>query len=690
MAMKFKFNHKITIIFSFLIIIASINTVIIFKTENIMDENQRWVIHTHEVIEESERLFGFLRDAETGQRGYLLTLNDNYLEPHLEGLKKSKSQLALIRKLTEDNINQQRLLDRIQGLMRQKFLEIEETVNLAQQDLLPEAMNIVNTDSGKVLMDQIRVSVNNLITVEKNLLKERKLAYLQKRSNFKTFVYVEIFVLFLAISIAYIYINKQSIKRDDLIVQLIDSERELKQNQQLLEQMGKISRIGGWQFDIDINTLQWTKEVYRIHEVSTDYVPTVENALDFYSDASRPVIAEAVQRAIDHGEPFDLELEIITAKENLRHVHAIGIADLEHRRVHGVFQDRTEQKQAEEELLEIQELFTLFMRYSPIYTFIKKIENNQSRIVQLSDNYIDMVGRPAEELRGQTMEDLFPPEFARKITADDLTVVNNGKVVEVDEDFNGRNYTSIKFPIFREGRDSLIAGFTIDITERKQADLERRSLEDQLHQSQKIESVGRLAGGVAHDYNNMLSVIIGNAELAQMKAKRSAPLDDNLEHILQAANRSRDITRQLLAFARKQIINPKVLDLNVAVESMLKMLRNLLGENIDLRWHPKEGLWQVKIDPSQLDQVLANLCINARDAITENGKMTIETATVSLDEDYCKDHPGFILETTWCCQSLTTVVVWTKRPSIMFLSHFSQQSKQGKAQGLAWRRSTVS
>lgn len=180
-----------------------------------------------------------------------------------------------------------------------------------------------------------------------------------------------------------------------------------------------------------------------------------------------------------------------------------------------------------------------------------------------------------------------------------------------------------------------------DITEKKQAEEENLSLTDQLHQSQKIESIGRLAGGVAHDYNNMLSVIIGNVELAKIKAERSDPIDDNLEQILEAANKSKDITRQLLAFARKQIIKPKVINVNDAVEGMLKMLRNLLGENIDLRWQPKGDVWPVKIDPSQLDQVLANLCINARDAITDIGKMTIETDTVHLDEGYCKDHMGF-------------------------------------------------
>jgi PAS domain S-box-containing protein len=181
-----------------------------------------------------------------------------------------------------------------------------------------------------------------------------------------------------------------------------------------------------------------------------------------------------------------------------------------------------------------------------------------------------------------------------------------------------------------------------DITERKLAEEKRTELERQLHQSQKIESMGRLAGGVAHDYNNMLSVIIGRTELAQMRSHKPESLHNDLDQILQAAMRSRDITQQLLAFARKQIIAPRVLDLNETVENMLTMLKQLLGEDIDLVWQPKENLWPVEMDPSQMDQILVNLCINARDAIADIGKMTIETRMVSLDQVYCHDHVGFI------------------------------------------------
>lgn len=194
-------------------------------------------------------------------------------------------------------------------------------------------------------------------------------------------------------------------------------------------------------------------------------------------------------------------------------------------------------------------------------------------------------------------------------------------------------------------RDGAVIGAVvsfIDISERHQAEQERADLQNQLHQAQKIESVGRLAGGVAHDYNNMLSVIIGFTELAQLKAAPDDPLQDCLAQILKAALRSRDITQQLLAFARKQTLEPKVLDINTTVENMLKMLKHLLGENIDLVWLPQSPLWPVEMDPTQLDQLLANLCVNARDAIADVGKLTIETSQASLDQAYCDDHPGFL------------------------------------------------
>ena len=199
-----------------------------------------------------------------------------------------------------------------------------------------------------------------------------------------------------------------------------------------------------------------------------------------------------------------------------------------------------------------------------------------------------------------------------------------------------RNYRIVASPIFNEsGEITAVVEMVEDITE-------KLSLESQLIQAQKMESIGRLAGGVAHDFNNMLSVILGYGQMILEMTQPDNPLHEYAQEIYAAGVRSTNITRQLLAFARKQNITPQVLDLNANVEEMLKMLRRLIGEDINLVWRPASA-WPVNIDPSQLEQILANLCVNARDAIDGVGKITIETAIKTFDEAYCSEHPGFIL-----------------------------------------------
>lgn len=181
----------------------------------------------------------------------------------------------------------------------------------------------------------------------------------------------------------------------------------------------------------------------------------------------------------------------------------------------------------------------------------------------------------------------------------------------------------------------------LELAERKRAEAEKASLEARLQQAQKLEAIGRLAGGVAHDFNNMLCVILMHTELAQARITPDHPLYTDLTEIRNAANRSADLTRQLLAFARKQLISPKILDLNETVGGMLKMLQRLIGEGIHIAWRPQADLWPIKIDPSQIDQILATLCINARDSIKDVGHLIIETSTALFAVDDCVDHPEF-------------------------------------------------
>lgn len=177
-----------------------------------------------------------------------------------------------------------------------------------------------------------------------------------------------------------------------------------------------------------------------------------------------------------------------------------------------------------------------------------------------------------------------------------------------------------------------------DITLRKKAEQEKQKLEGHLLQAQKMETVGRLAGGVAHDFNNMLSVILGYVDLAKLRLAKQHPVLKDIAEIEKAAVRSRDITTQLLAFSRKQVIEPKIIDLNDLVSHTDKALMRLIGEDIELKVLTEKNLWAILFDPSQIEQILINLAVNARDAMPDGGKLTIETSNLVLDEFYCRNH----------------------------------------------------
>lgn len=192
--------------------------------------------------------------------------------------------------------------------------------------------------------------------------------------------------------------------------------------------------------------------------------------------------------------------------------------------------------------------------------------------------------------------------------------------------------------------DDLAFGISVlrNQSKRQRAEEEREKLQAQLLQVQKMDAIGRLAGGISHDFNNMLGAIIGYLDLAVQQLNPKQRAHFYLQEARKAADRSVDLTRQLLTFARKQSVSPKALDLNAAVEGMLNMLSRLIGEDVHLDWLPGGEIWPVRLDPSQADQILANLCVNARDAIDGIGRITIQTTNAHLDESDCAGHPEFI------------------------------------------------
>ncbi|MCX7009868.1 MAG: PAS domain S-box protein, partial [Kiritimatiellaeota bacterium] len=672
----------------------------------------------------------------------------------------------------------------------------------------------------------------------------------------------------------------------------------LRVSETMLNETGRMAKIGGWAIDLVKNTLTWTREVYAIHEVADDFQPSIADAINFYAPESRPVIQQAVERAIQTGEPYDVELELITAKQHRIWVQAIGHALLvagKAQLVSGTFQDITERKRAEEKLRASEERYRL-LHESMMDAFVSV--NMDGRIVEFNLVYQAMLGYTAEELRQliytdltpekwHTMEaklvteqiiprgfsDVYEKEYRRKdgtifpvelrtyLLRDEqgspkgmwaivrditerkrvelalqeseekyrifvqytrIAVVAHGpdtavlfsnpmaaQLLGLTSDQmrgktaidpawsfireNGTRMPLSEYPINRAvasntpitnlvlgilrpdragptwvqcdthtirdpaGQLKQIVVTFFDITERKLA-LEAQvrlstaieqaaetieitdaagtilyvnpafekttgytraevlgqnprmlksgkhnaefylwmwavlsagqiwkgrlinkrkngtffeeeasiapvrdaagqiinyvavkrdithevALEEQHRQAVKLEAVGRLAGGVAHDFNNKLQIILSSVEMILADLQPDHLCRADILEIQKAAQRSSDLTRQLLAFSRQQTITPVLLDVNGTISQSLKMLSRLIGENIHLRFVQKPDAGRVFIDPSQVDQILANLAVNARDAIVGTGHITIEVGPCTLQEADCQDKTDFV------------------------------------------------
>ncbi len=255
-----------------------------------------------------------------------------------------------------------------------------------------------------------------------------------------------------------------------------------------------------------------------------------------------------------------------------------------------------------------------------------------------------LLGFTAEEVMGRRLSAVIPPDRQHP-THQALGRVMAGMPVEhIETTRQRKDGSSVELSITVSpiwDANGLVVGVSRiarDLTERNKAQAALRRTEEQLRQAQKMEAVGRLAAGVAHDFNNILSVILSYAETMGSDLKLDDPFSVEVEEIRKAAVRASDLTRQLLAFSRQQVLEPKVLCLNKSIAGMEKMLRRLLGADVELTIRPTAGLWSVKADPGQVEQILMNLAVNARDAMAQGGQLTIETANVALDSEHAREH----------------------------------------------------
>ncbi|MFP4054158.1 MAG: PAS domain S-box protein [Phycisphaerae bacterium] len=348
---------------------------------------------------------------------------------------------------------------------------------------------------------------------------------------------------------------------------------------------------------------------------------------DLIAPESRDSCLDHFRRAVETGHAQGQEAFL--RKDGEIRWWSVDAVKLSEERILGFVQDVTERRRAQQELHESKDRFERMLAVVPDMISIQDPDMNLLYCNWQGFAAVPQERRVTGEKCYRVLRELDAP--CPDCRARQVLETRQPYHEEVDLPEGHRVDVRVIPLLDVDGNIEMFMEWVRDTTDRRIAEQQRHLLEEQLAQAQKLESVGRLAGGVAHDFNNMLTVILGCAETAMLDLPAGNPLRGLLEEIHLAGHRSADLTRQLLAFARKQTVAPQVLDLNETVEGMLKMLRRLIGEGIDLFWHPGRNIWPVHMDPGQIQQILANLCVNARDAIGDVGSVTIETANIRLD-----------------------------------------------------------
>jgi len=302
------------------------------------------------------------------------------------------------------------------------------------------------------------------------------------------------------------------------------------------------------------------------------------------------------------------------------------------------FRDATERRRSAQALQDSEAKYRMIVENLNDALYIHDFEG---AILDVNENACKMLGYAREELVGATMARVDSAESMRHFPERLEQLLRQGAVVfEAEHARKDGRLVPVEVSakvVTREGK-GVVQAFVRDIAERKQAEEERQRLQEDLAQAQKMEAIGQLAGGVAHDFNNLLQVITGNMVLALRDIQPGGPTHESLTEVMKATDRATSLVRQLLVFSRKSELRLERADLNVIADGLMKMVGRIIGEHIDLRLHPEKGLKTIYADPGQMEQVIMNLCVNARDAMPKGGDLTIETRNVHLDAEDCQHH----------------------------------------------------
>jgi len=458
-------------------------------------------------------------------------------------------------------------------------------------------------------------------------------------------------VLILAISAAWAA-RQEKRQLQAQIDERIKVQDVLHKSEMALKEAQRLAEVGNWSWDLQTGEHSWSDEIYHLYGRDPALPPAAyPEVRQYFTPESWARLSAAVEAGLAEGKDYACDAEVVRPDGSRRWITARGVAerDADGRvlRLKGTVQDITGRKRMEESLRQSEIRFRTLFEQS--IDAIAIMDGFPPRIRIVNPAFVEMFGYANEEVTAMAGDEVWglihPDDVDRvkeslkdRVEGRSISARYEIRIIRKDGALRWVEAVGNRIDI---GGEVVIQSFFRDITERKKAEEQQHKLQQQLVQAQKMESVGRLAGGVAHDFNNILSVIIGHTEIAMSELEPEHRLQADLKVIYDAALRSTGIIRQLLTFSRKQIVLPVVLELNEVIEGMLKMLGRLIGEDIELVWVPAKERLLLRIDPAQIDQILANLCVNARDAIVYTGRIDIATEKVSLDDVYCAAMVGF-------------------------------------------------
>jgi two-component system, cell cycle sensor histidine kinase and response regulator CckA len=420
----------------------------------------------------------------------------------------------------------------------------------------------------------------------------------------------------------------------------------LRRSEASLAEAQRLAHLGSWEWDIRKNQVLWSDEVYRIFGLSRhEFEATYEFFLTCVHPEDRSLVKKTSQEAVAQGQAFQVGYRILLSDGSQRFVFETGKAYLDEtgqtERLVGTIQDLTTLKQAQEALEESEHRYRLLAENLTDVIFTTDLNlhlNYISPSVRFFTGYspTEVLGRKLDQNLTPASAELAAKAFAEELAqAQDQPGQTRSRVLELEHYCKDGHtvWGEVRASLLRDALGQVIGaiGVSRDITA-------RRELEEQLHQAQKMEVVGRLAGGVAHDFNNLLTAILGYAALLLNSMEPDTPWRHDVSEIKKAGERAALLTRQLMAFSRRQVLHPKALDLNQVVDNLGKMIKRVIGEDIELAIVPGQDLGTVMADPGQIEQVILNLAINARDAMPHGGRLSFRTANVDLDQAYVRSH----------------------------------------------------